>query len=160
MQIAKDKVASLNYTLTNDAGQVLDSSEGRPPLAYVHGVGGLIPGLEKQLEGRVAGDSLRVRLPPEEAYGVRDENAVHKVPRAELPTDAKLEVGVQFHADGPQGSTILTVLAVEDDTVHMDANHPLAGVALNFDVTVIEVREATREELAHGHVHGPGGHAH
>lgn len=160
MQIAQNTVALIDYTLTNDAGEVLDSSDGGEPLAYVHGVGAMIPGLEKELEGKAGGDDLEVRIPAAEAYGERNDELVHEVPRSQLPPDAPVEVGVQFQAESPQGMHMLTVVKVEGDTVHMDANHPLAGVPLNFKVSIREVRTATAEEIEHGHVHGPGGHQH
>lgn len=160
MNISKNTAVSLNYKLTDDDGEVIDTSEGGAPLTYIHGAGMLIPGLEKELEGHVATDALKVRVPPEEAYGLRDDSKVHDVPKAQLPADAELVVGMQFQAQSEHGVHILTALEIGEDTVKMDANHPLAGKALNFDVTVMEVREATAEELQHGHVHGPGGHSH
>lgn len=161
MQITKHAVATIAYTLKDDDGEVLDTSSGREPLAYVHGVGSLVPGLESELEGKTAGESFEVRIPPENGYGVRHENLVQEVPRDRLPPDPDPEVGMQLRATGEGGQEfLLTIVAVEDDTVHLDGNHPLAGVPLNFSVEVVSVREATAEEIAHGHVHGPGGHAH
>lgn len=161
MHITKHAVATIAYTLKDDDGEVLDTSSGREPLAYVHGVGSLVPGLESELEGKTAGDSLEVRIPPEEGYGVRQENLVQDVPRDRLPASPDPEVGMQLRATGDGGEEfVLTIVAIEGDTVRLDGNHPLAGVPLNFAVEVVSVREATAEELAHGHVHGPGGHAH
>ena len=153
MQITKNVVASIEYELTADGGEVIDSSRGGPPLAYLHGSGQLIPGLEAELEGKGSGDSVQVRIPPENAYGPRNEQMVQGVPRADFPADAKLEPGMQFQAQTPDGMLILTVVDVEEDTVKLDGNHPLAGMHLNFDVKVVDVREATAEELEHGHVH-------
>ena len=160
MQIADKTVASFHYKLTDDSGTEIDSSEGKHPLAYVHGVGGIIPGLERELAGKTAGDSFQVRLEPEEGYGPRNEGMVQDVPRSQMPDGVEIQVGMQLQAQTEQGPHVVTVVQVEAETVRLDANHPLAGVALNFDVTVVEVRDATAEELEHGHVHGPGGHEH
>ncbi len=160
MQITKNAVALIEYELKDDAGEVIDSSKGHDPLPYLHGAGNLIPGLESELEGKGSGDSFQVRIPPEQAYGERDERMVMDVPRAELPPDVDIQPGMQFQAEGPQGAQVVTVAAVEGDSVKLDGNHPLAGVPLNFDVKVVEVREASAEELEHGHVHGPGAHEH
>jgi len=160
MQIAKNTVARFEYTLTDDKGTVIDTSEGQEPLAYVHGKGNIIPGLEEEMEGKTAGDAFKVSIPAAKGYGERDENMVHDIPRTELPPDVQVEVGMQFQAESEHGTHLLTVVGVAEDTVKMDANHPLAGVTLNFDVKIVEVREATAEELQHGHVHGPGGHDH
>lgn len=160
MQIAKNAVATIEYTLKNDEGEVLDTSEGRGPLAYVHGIGALVPGLEAELEGKGAGDELEVRVDPEGGYGPRHEAMVQSVPRAQLPPEPEPVVGMQFQAQTDQGPIVLTVISVEGDQITLDGNHPLAGVALNFAVKVVSVREASSEELEHGHVHGPGGQEH
>lgn len=161
MQIKKNVVGSIEYELTDDAGEVIDTSMGRAPLSYLHGAGNIIPGLEAELEGRSSGDAFQVRIAPEDAYGQRDERMVQDVPRSQFPDGAEVQPGMQFQAQAPGGAIqIVTVVGVEDETVKLDGNHPLAGVSLNFDVKVVEVREATEEELEHGHVHGPGGHAH
>ncbi len=160
MQISKNTVARFEYTLTDDSGTVLDTSEGQEPLAYVQGMGSIIPGLEEEMEGKGGGDAFKVRITADKGYGERDENMLHDVPRDQLPPEAELEVGMQFQAESEDGLHLLTVLSIAEDTVKMDANHPLAGVALNFDIKILEVREATAEELEHGHVHGPGGHEH
>lgn len=160
MQIAKDKVVSIDYTLTDSAGSVLDSSKGHAPLSYLHGSGNIIPGLEKALEGKSAGDSLQVVVPPEQGYGVRDPKLIQDVPRTAFGK-AEVKAGMQFRAEGPNaGSRMVTVVSVQKDTVQIDANHPLAGQTLNFDVKIVSIREASQEELDHGHVHGPGGHHH
>lgn len=160
MQITKNVVAQIDYTLKNDEGQVLDTSEGRGPLSYLHGAGNIVPGLEKALEGKTVGDELSVRIECEEAYGPRHEELVQSVPRAQLPPEPVPEVGMQFQGENEQGMLIMTVVNVGEEEVTLDANHPLAGVTLNFAVEVVEVREPSEEELKHGHVHGPGGHEH
>ena len=161
MLIAQDKVVLIHYTLTDDGGKVLDSSSGGDPLAYLHGQGNIIPGLEKALEGKQAGDKLNVRVEPAEGYGVRDDSLVQQVPRRAFGSVSKVEPGMQFHAQSAQGQMrVVTVTHVQGDMVTVDGNHPLAGEVLVFDVEVAEVRDATGEELEHGHVHGPGGHHH
>jgi FKBP-type peptidyl-prolyl cis-trans isomerase SlyD len=160
MEITKHKVALIEYELTDDSGEVLDTSKGRGPLGYVHGVGSLIPGLESELEGKTGGDAFKIRVEPENAYGERIDEMVQAVPRTEMPADVDITVGMQFQAQTPSGAHVVTVIELSDETVTLDANHPLAGVHLNFDVTVVEVREATEEEVEHGHPHGPGGHDH
>jgi FKBP-type peptidyl-prolyl cis-trans isomerase SlyD len=161
MLIAQDKVVLIHYTLTDDAGKVLDSSSGGEPLAYLHGQGNIIPGLEKALDGKQAGDKLNVRVEPAEGYGVRDDALVQQVPRRAFGGAQNVQAGMQFHAQSAQGQTrVVTVTRIQGDMVTVDGNHPLAGEVLNFDVEVAEVREPTGEELEHGHVHGPGGHHH
>jgi len=156
MQIAKHKVAAIHYKLTDNDGKVLDSSEGREPLHYIQGIGNLIPGMEEGLEGKKQGDKVNLKVSPEKGYGVKSEELVQKVPRTAFG-DQKIEKGMQFHTDS--GHTV-TVTNVGLSEITVDGNHPLAGVELNFAVEVISIREATEEELAHGHVHGPGGHHH
>jgi FKBP-type peptidyl-prolyl cis-trans isomerase SlyD len=154
MQIARDTVAAIDYKLTDSDGQVLDTSEGRDPLSYLHGAGNLIPGLETALEGQTEGDSLTVTVQPEEAYGERDERLVQQVPMAAFEGVEQVEAGMRFQATDEQGQgRVVTVTEIEGDQVTVDANHPLAGQPLNFEVSVVEVREATPEEIEHGHVH-------
>ena len=161
MLIGSEKVVLIHYTLTDESGQVLDSSSGRDPLAYLHGKGNIIPGLEKALEGKQAGDKLNVAVQPAEGYGERDERLVQDVPREAFENVDEVNPGMQFQAQNEQGQArVVTVTKVADDLITIDANHPLAGANLNFDVEVTEVREPTAEELEHGHVHGPGGHNH
>jgi len=160
MQISKGKVVSFDYTLKDDDGTVLDSSQEAGPLAYLHGVGGLVPGLERALEGHSTGDQLNVKVQPEDAYGQRNEQLVQSVPRKSFQGVEKIEPGMQFQASQGQQKQMVTVVGVTPETVTVDANHPLAGKPLNFDVTIREVRDATPEESQHGHVHGPGGHHH
>ena len=160
MQIAKNTVVRFNYTLTNDAGEVLDTSKGKEPLAYLHGVGGIIPGLEEEMDGKSAGDAFQVAVPPEKAYGVRNDGLIQSVSRDQLPPEADVQVGTQFVAHTNVGQQVVTVTQIEGDEITLDANHPLADQTLHFDVSVVEVREPTAEELEHGHVHGAGGHQH
>lgn len=154
MQIAKDKVVSIEYTLKDDQGTLLDTSEGRDPLAYLHGAGNIIPGLEQALEGKQAGDQLSVRIEAKDAYGERNDQLQQDVPRELFEGVDDVQAGMQFQAQTEAGVQVVTVKAVADDTVTVDANHPLAGVPLNFDVNIVEVRNAEAEELEHGHVHG------
>lgn len=160
MQIAANSVAAFHYTLTDDEGQVIDSSEGREPLTYMHGKGQIVPGLEKQLEGQAVGAKFTADVPPEEGYGVRHEELVQEVPRAAFQGVDDIQPGMQFQANGPQGPLHVTVTKVDNDVVFIDGNHPLAGKNLHFAIEVADVREANAEELEHGHVHGAGGHQH
>ncbi|MDH4259441.1 MAG: peptidylprolyl isomerase [Gammaproteobacteria bacterium] len=160
MNVAPNKVICIHYTLRDDAGAVIDSSSGREPLAYLHGTGNLIPGLESALEGKATGETLEVTIAPEQAYGKRDERLVQIVARSKFGEISEIVPGMQVRTSGPGGSRIVTVTHVERDLVTIDANHPLAGKTLHFHVQITEVRQATRDELKHGHVHGPGGHHH
>src|SRR5688500_1699002 len=160
MAIEKDKIVSIDYTLTGENGQVLDSSQGREPLAYLHGSGNIIPGLESALEGKSEGDQLNVQIPPDQAYGPRDERMVQPVPRTACQGVADIQPGMQIQASTNAGPRLITVVHVAGDQVTIDANHPLAGATLNFDVKIVNVRDATEQEKSHGHVHGPGGHQH
>ncbi len=160
MEIKSNKVVSINYTLTNAEGKVLDTSDGRAPLLYIHGKGNIIPGLEKALEGKKEGDKLNVTVAPEEAYGIRDERLVQIIPRSSFEGVEEIEPGMQFQANFEGHPQIIVITKVEGDNITIDANHPLAGEQLTFDVAITEIRDATEEELAHGHVHGPNGHHH
>ena len=160
MQITEQKVASFHYTLTNDAGEVLDSSQGREPLAYLHGAGNIVPGLETEMNGRTSGDKFKADIDPENGYGNYIEELVQTVPREAFQGVENLDIGMQFQAQTGQGAIAVVVTAIEGDQVTVDGNHPLAGQTLHFDVEVAEVRDATEEELEHGHVHGAGGHQH
>ena len=160
MQIAQNAVVSFHYTLTNNEGEVLDSPEGREPLAYIHGAGNIVPGLEKELDGKTSGDELKVAVSPEEGYGEVQEALVQEVPREAFQGVEDIEAGMQFQAQTQGGPLMVTVTKVEGDTVTVDGNHPLAGETLNFDVQITNVREASAEELEHGHVHGEGGVEH
>jgi FKBP-type peptidyl-prolyl cis-trans isomerase SlyD len=156
MQITKHKVAAIHYTLTDNDGTVLDSSAGRDPLYYIHGMGNLIPGMEEGLEGKVKGDKFQIKVSPEKGYGVKNDSLLQQVPRSAFG-DQPVEVGMQFQTNR---GAVVTVTHVGLENITVDANHPLAGVELNFNVEVMEIRNATEEEIAHGHVHGPGGHHH
>jgi len=160
MEVAEKKVVGIHYKLTNDDGQVLDSSENKEPLTFIHGIGMLIPGLEKALIGKKKGDDLKVSIQPEEGYGVKDASLTQQVPKSQFDEPEKIEVGSQFQVDTDQGAIVVTVTNVTDSDVTVDGNHPLAGMTLHFDVTVEDVRDATEEELAHGHIHGEDGHQH
>ncbi len=160
MTVKPDSVVSIHYTLKDDGGEVIDSSAEGDPLTYLHGHGQLIPGLERQLEGKSEGDKLSVTLAPAEGYGEYDDALVQQIPRRSLKGIANVKVGMQLQAQTKHGSRTVTVTRVAGDLVTIDGNHPLAGQNLNFDVEVAGVRDATAEELAHGHVHGPGGHHH
>ncbi len=160
MQIVDRTVASFHYTLTDDAGQVIDSSSGNEPLSYLHGVGNIVPGLEKELAGRMAGDTLQVVVQPEEGYGMPNPMLVQVVPRMAFQGVDQLEIGMAFQAQTPQGPMSVAITGIDGDQVTVDGNHPLAGKALHFAVEITDVREATVEECVHGHVHGAGGHHH
>jgi FKBP-type peptidyl-prolyl cis-trans isomerase SlyD len=160
MQITRDAVVLIHYTLTDDEGSTLDSSAGGEPLAYLHGNGNLIAGLERELEGKSAGDKLSVKIAPADGYGEYDKSLVQRVPRRALRGVGNIHVGMQLQAQSDHGVRAVTVTQLTGDMVTIDGNHPLAGKNLNFQVEVADVRAATEEELAHGHVHGPGGHHH
>lgn len=161
MQIQDNAVVSIHYTLTNDAGETIDSSAGAEPLVYLHGAANIIPGLEDALVNKSVGDKLTVRVAPEDGYGEHVPDLVQEVPSEMFQGVEEVQVGMEFHAESNTGQPIaVTVTKVEDGMVTIDANHPLAGVTLNFDVEVVDIREATSEELDHGHVHGAGGHHH
>jgi len=146
--IAKNSYVVFNYTLTNDEGKVLSSSEPHGPINYVHGMGMLVPGLEKAMEGKNIGEGFNVKLNPEEGYGVRRDDLVHILPRDNFDFSGKIETGMQFQADTPSGRVLnLTVTSVTDNSITVDANHPFAGMNLNFKVSIVECRQATDEEL-------------
>lgn len=160
MQIADQRAVLMHYTLTNDKGEVLDSSRGSEPLAYLHGVGNIIPGLEKALVGKQAGDTAKVTVAPAEAYGEHDAGLIQQLPKRAFKGVGDLKVGMQLQAQSDRGMRIITITNIQGDMVTVDGNHALAGETLHFDVEIVEVRAATAEEMAHGHVHGPGGHHH
>ena len=160
MQIAKHRVVSIDYTLTDDDDKIVDTSKGSEPLTYIHGTGNLIPGLEKALAGKSPGDALEVTIPPEEGYGAHDESLLEVLPRTKFTAEQEVQVGMQFYAEGGSEVQVITVVDVEGDSVTIDGNHPLAGKTLNFAVKIVDVRDATPEEVIHGHVHGPDGHDH
>jgi FKBP-type peptidyl-prolyl cis-trans isomerase SlyD len=156
MRITKNAVVSFHYTLNDGEGKLLDTSAGREAFAYIHGGGMIVPGLEEELEGKAKGDSMQVQVSPEKGYGTVDASLVQRVP-LERFGGQQVEPGMQFQTPDHR---VWSVLEVENEEVVLNGNHPLAGVTLHFSVEVTDVREATAEELAHGHVHGPGGHHH
>lgn len=158
--IASDKVASIHFTLKNAEGNVLDTSIGEQPLVYLQGHQNLVPGLENALEGKSVGDTLTVVITAEEGYGPKDPALIQDLPRDMFSGIDSIEVGMEFHAETPNGKQIVEVVDVEGDTVTIDGNHPLAGEDLHFEVEVMDVRDATENELQHGHVHGEGGCGH
>jgi FKBP-type peptidyl-prolyl cis-trans isomerase SlyD len=160
MKVAENTVVTIDYTLTGDDGSVIDSSEGAGPLAYLHGAGNIIAGLEEALLGKQAGDEVKTSIEPEKAYGEHVEEMKQDVPKELFGGVDDIEVGMQFQSETDQGPVLVTVVEINEDVITVDGNHPLAGMQLNFDVTVREVREATEEELEHGHVHGEHGHQH
>ena len=158
MQVADNMAVSIHYTLTNDDGEVLDSSIGDEALVFLQGSGNIISGLENAMVGKVVGDKFNVRIAPEDAYGELMEDMIQVISRDMFEGIDDIEVGMQFHADVSSGSGIVTVVSIDDDKITIDGNHPLAGLALTFDVEVIDVRPATKEETSHGHIHGAGCH--
>lgn len=160
MNISDNCVASIHYTLTDNTGKVLDTSEGQEPLSYLHGASNIIPGLESALEGKAVGDKLTVAVPAADAYGLRSDDLIQELPSSMFTGIDKVEVGMEFHSETEHGLQVVTVTKVDGEQVTIDGNHPLAGIDLNFDVEVTEVRAATEEEITHGHAHGAGGHHH
>jgi len=154
MQICKNRVASFGFRVTDESGQTLDSSKESGPFSYVHGIGYLIPGLESAMEGKAAGDSFSVAILPAQGYGERDESLVQVVPRSVFDGIDGLEVGLQLQLEDDDGTRLAAVTKIEENNVTLDGNHPLAGVTLNFDIDIVDVREATEEELEHGHPAG------
>lgn len=153
MKIEKDTAVSFHYTLTDQGGEVIDSSEGRGPLSYLHGHDQLIPGLERQLDGLDVGANVRLHVPAAEAYGAIDPERQFEVPRSKFPADEELIPGTQVMSQGGGTPNVFTIKDVREDVVVLDGNHPLAGKDLTFAVEVVSVRAATAEEIAHGHVH-------
>ena len=160
MTITKGSVVLFDYTLTDDERDIIDSSKEGGPIAYLHGEGQIVKGLEKVMEGKKTGDSFSVTVSPEEAYGLPDAAKIAVVSADHIEGGDELEEGMQLEASNEQGEQIVVVSKIEGDKVTLDGNHPLAGMTLHFDITIREVRAATAEEIAHGHVHGPGGHHH
>ena len=156
MTITANSAVTFHYTLTDTEGAELDSSSGQEPLAYLHGHGNIIPGLEKALEGKAVGDNLEVSIEPAEAYGEVVAEMIQEVPRSSFEGIENIQPGMQFQAETNQGPVPVVITAVSEETVTVDGNHPLAGKTLNFAVTVESIREATADELSHGHIHGPG----
>lgn len=159
MTVTNNVVVSIHYTVRDEDGVQLDSSAGREPLTYLHGANNIIPGLELALEGKQIGDQLQVSIVPAEAYGEYLDHLVESVPRDAFGDNA-LEVGMRFEAQTNQGPVSVVVTSIDEDLVTVDGNHPLAGKSLTFDVTIEGIRDASEEEVAHGHAHGAGGHHH
>jgi len=160
VQITADRVVLIHYTLKDDQGTVIDSSAGGEPLAFIQGHGNLVAGLEKALEGKQDGDTVAVSVPPAEGYGAHAAGLIQRVPKRSLQGSGEIKKGMQFQARTDDGMRLFTVTAVVGDMVTLDGNHPLADKTLHFDVQIVSVRDATAEELEHGHVHGAGGHHH
>lgn len=155
------KVVTFHYTLRNPNGDVVDTSDGDEPLAYLHGSSNIVSGLEAELAGKALGDKVQAVVPPKGGYGEKDGPGPQGVPREAFPDDVELSIGMNFVAETDDGDEVmLWVVEIGDEQVMVDNNHPLAGVTLHFDVEIVGVRDATDEEKAHGHPHGPGGHDH
>ncbi|HUN75727.1 MAG TPA: peptidylprolyl isomerase [Steroidobacteraceae bacterium] len=160
MTIKQDSVVTIHYTLKDDSGEIIDESAPDHPLTYLHGRGNLIPGLERELQGKQAGDKLNVAIAPADGYGDYDDALVQRIPRRALKGVSSVKPGMQLRTQTEHGPRTVVVTRVTGDIVTVDGNHPLAGKKLNFEVEIAGVRDATAEELQHGHVHGPGGHHH
>ena len=159
--ITAGKVVQMHYTLTSSEGEVIDSSEGREPLAYLHGAQNIVPGLERQLEGKSVGDHIDAVVTPAEGYGERNPDATHVLPKSAFPDDFPFAVGTPLQLQAESGQVLQCfIVAIKDDQVMVDANHMLAGVTLNFSVDIVGIREANDEEKTHGHAHGEGGQQH
>lgn len=156
MKVAKNTVVSITYTLKDSEGNLIDSADASDPLAYLHGVGNLIPGMEKALDDRDNGESFQVVIPPEEGYGMFDEELIWELEKDQFAELGEVEEGLQFVLETEDDQVLVTVVDIKDDVVIVDGNHELADETLYFDITVVDVREATPEELEHGHAHGPG----
>ena len=161
MAIKQNSVVTMHYELKDSAGEVLDSSKGQDPLVYLHGASNIIIGLEEQLEGKTVGDNITAVVQPDKGYGLPVEALVQKVPTEAFGDEIEqIEVGMRFQAETEQGPVPVVVTGIEDGVVTVDGNHPLAGKELHFDCSIAEIREASAEEIEHGHAHGPGGHDH
>ena len=159
MKVSLNKVVAIHYKLTNNEGTVLDSSDGRGPLNFIYGLGHLIPGMEEGLDGKEVGSKFQLKVSPEKGYGNYQNEMVQQVPVSAF-AGQEIKVGMQFEAGTDEQRFLVNIKSIEAETVTVDGNHPLAGVQLNFDIEVIEIREATDDEITHGHVHGPEGHNH
>jgi FKBP-type peptidyl-prolyl cis-trans isomerase SlyD len=157
-KIKANTVVTLSYTLRDDDGELIDQSQDGSPLLYLHGARNIVPGLEEQLEGVAEGESIKATVSPEKGYGPRIGEA-QEVPRSLFPSDAELAAGMQVIAHDDQGRQIpFFITGISEETITVDPNHPLAGETLHFEVTIESLREASDEEIEHGHPHGPGGH--
>jgi len=160
VKIENKKVVTIHYTLSDKNGQVLDTSDGSDPLHYLHGYGNIIPGLEEALKGKTNGDKITVSIPPEKAYGMYNEKDKLQVNKSQFEGIDEIKIGMDIQTRTQDGIKMYRVEKIFGDTVILDGNHALAGETLNFEVEVMDVRDASEEELEHGHVHGPGGHHH
>ena len=160
MIISKEKVVYIHYELKSDNGDLIDSSKVDHPLAFIQGAGNIIEGLERALEGKKVGDNVKVIVSPENAYGFRNEELIQIAPLSKFDNPENVAVGNRFYVQGPKGESLAVVIKTENEDITIDLNHPLAGETLHFDVAIVEVRQATIEELEHGHAHGKGGHEH
>ena len=160
MEIGENKVVQMHYTLKNDKGEVLDTSEGQDPLTYMHAEGAIIPGLFQAITGKKVGEKVSVVVKPQDGYGDKDDSMVKQVPIESFKGMDDMAVGVKVEAETDDGIQIATITEIREKEVTIDLNHPLAGVTLHFHVEITDIREATEEEVSHGHVHGPGGHHH
>ena len=160
MIITTGSVVLFDYTLTDDEGEIIDSSAEEGALAYLHGEGQIVPGLEKAMEGKSAGNSFKVTVEPTEGYGLHDPAKITVVPADEIEGGDELEEGMQLETENESGEQTVVISKIEGNNVTIDGNHPLAGMPLHFDIQIREVRAATAEEIEHGHVHGTGGHQH
>ena len=160
MQSAEHTIVRFHYDLADEAGQPIESSREREPMAILYGAGNVIPGIEKAIEGRRAGERLQVTVPPAEGYGERREGLTQRVPKKFFNEARKLRPGDSTVLGSNQGPRVVTVLKIGETVIDVDLNHPMAGRTLCFDIEIIEAREASAEEIAHGHAHEPGGHAH
>ncbi len=160
MQIEKDKVVYFHYTLSDDKGEAFETSNGSHPMTYLHGHGNILPALESEMAGKQAGDQFQVTLTPEQGYGQRNENAQQRIPIKHLMQKTKLRPGMAVKVNTEHGPRDVVIVKVGKFNVDVDTNHPLAGKTITFDIAIEDVRDAEAEELAHGHVHGVGGHHH
>ena len=159
MKVSLNKVIAIHYTLTNNEGTVLDSSNGRSPLNFIHGLGHLIQGMEEGIDGKEVGNKFQLKVSPEKGYGNYQNEMVQQVPLSAF-AGQEIKVGMQFEAGTEEQRFLVNIKAIDAETVTVDGNHPLAGVELNFDIEIMDIREATEDEIAHGHVYGPEGHHH
>lgn len=160
MKVEDKKVVAIEYTLKNPSGEVLDSNKGGELLYFIQGEGNIVPGLEKQMAGKSIGDSFEALVKAADGYGEYDDEKIRRIPRAQLKHLKGLREGMALQMRGPEGVEMITVTSISETEVVADGNHPLAGQDLHFQIRVGEIREATKDELAHGHAHGPGGHHH
>lgn len=161
MSLELNKVVTFNYTLKDEEGTVLDSTANKDPLTFISGTSQVLPRLEEALGEMLIGGKKNVKINAAEAYGEYDDKAVQSIKKEQFPSDAKVEVGVRYVANSPEGGQMPFVIKeIKEKDVTVDFNHPLAGKDLEFDVELVDIRDATAEEIQHGHVHGPGGHTH